>query len=201
MPQGTPTSDDNVFDYSGMWTDAMWEVDLQSLTVDIDPFIDALVSVKNPSGATQTYTFMVVLPVPALAGPTVHGGSTAATLLDADFSGSATMGQSGATPMYMGMIDGAGVLGMLPPDAIDVPLTVGIAGGVDVASKVLGLPGPTLPSGAVNTSIAIQHKFTLTAGDNATFNSFFVVVPEPTTLSVLLLAGVFLLRHRSSSRK
>ena len=98
--------------------------------------------------------------------------------------------------MYMGMIDMAGVLSLLPPDAPDVPLVVSTAGGVDTASKVAGLPGPTLPSGAVNSSIGIQHKFTLTPGDNATFNSFFVVTPEPATLGFLTLMGLLLFAFR-----
>ena len=41
------------------------------------------------------------------------------------------------------------------------------------------------------TSIGIEHQFSLTPGDRATFTSFFNVqpVPEPTSLSLLAIGG------------
>ena len=116
-------------------------------------------------------------------------------MVDAN-GGGATLGQDpiSGQALYMGMIDGGGVLPLLPPvDLGVVPLVTTIS---TVAQATRGLPGPTLNSGAVTTLIGIQHKFTLTAGDNATFNSFFEVTPEPATLALLLISSLALLRRR-----
>ena len=127
-PTGTANGGDT-FDYDATWTDAMWQVTVD-MTVAVDPFTDALINVKNPTASTQTYTFTVILPVSPIAAPTLHGGSVAATLLDADFD--ASLGDPdeldvdpiSGQAMYVGMIDMTGVLSLLPPDLADVPLSV-----------------------------------------------------------------------------
>jgi hypothetical protein len=62
------------------------------------------------------------------------------------------------------------------------------------------LPGPSIPGPAALTSIGIEHQFSLTPGDRATFTSFFVVqpapVPEPTSYSLLAIGGLMLLWRR-----
>ena len=199
MPTGTDVnSDGQTWNYSGTWTDPsnMWEVELENLTIEVDPVVNAVVSIQNLSAGPQTYTFTVMLPA-VVPGATLHGGTSTASYVDVSFDGLGSLSQSGGTPLYMGMIDGAGVLGLLPPvDVGSVPLTAPFAGGSAVAQATRGLPGPTLPSGPVTASIAIQHKFTLTAGDTGTFNSLFVVTPEPTTVGLLLISGLVALKRR-----
>jgi len=57
-------------------------------------------------------------------------------------------------------------------------------------SQALGLPGPTIPGPAVNSTIGIEHRFNLSDGDQMTYSSsFWVVVPEPGTIG-LLAAGL-----------
>ena len=192
MPEGTPNGDDT-FHYQGMWSDMGWEASID-ITVDADPFTDAAVSIKNTSGSTQTYIFTVTLPVsPQLIGATVHGGSVAATLTDSNFDGSATMAMVDQA-MYVGLIDGVSTLSLLPPSVGSLVVTV--AGDSTSANANDGLPGPTLASGSVLNTISIQHKFTLTDGDRGQFNSFFVVTPEPLTVMLLGLGGLFIRKRK-----
>ena len=183
----------NEFRYQHTQMTGMWEL-TADITVDPDPFVSGVFGILNPTAMTQTYTFTVILLVsPSLPGPTVHGGSTIVTLLDANGDGSALLTTAaGGEPIYMGMIDGVGILPLLPPDVSS--LSVNTAGGIAVASKVI-MP-PSLPSGAVLSSIAIEHKFTLSPGDQATLNSRFEVIPEPATVVLLSLGGLLLRRKK-----
>ena len=96
----------------------------------------------------------------------------------------------------MGMIDGAGVM-QLYPDPPGLSVSAPFDGGsANILAVSAGLPGPTLPSGAVNNSIAIQHAFTLTPGDSATLSSYFIVVPEPASLLLLAVGALVLPRRR-----
>lgn len=192
-PMATPNGGDS-WNYNGTWMENGWEV-MVDIDADPDPFTDAFVSIKNTSGVTQTYIFTVTLPIaPSLSAPTLHGGSVAATLADSDFSGSATMAIVDQA-MYVGQIDGIGVLSLLPPPVN--ALNVNIAGDSNSINANAGLPGPTLPSGAVITSIGIEHKFTLTTGDRGQFNSTFIVTPEPATICLLGLGGLLLRKRKS----
>ena len=94
-PTGTANGD-GTFHYSEDKTTSMWELN-GDFTADPDPYVSSTAGILNTTGSTQTYTFTIVLPIaPPLANPTLHGGSTIVTLLDANGDGTATMGQSGS---------------------------------------------------------------------------------------------------------
>ena len=169
-----------------------------NMTLDYDPFISASVDVVNNTLAVQNYTLTFTLPIsPALPFSSVIGGSTQGGLTDANFDSVGTLSTVGANAMYYGQIDGVNVLSsalLAAPKSILVPFQ----GGSASTNASFGLPGPTQPGPAALTSIGIQHQFSLTPGDRATFTSFFVVtaVPEPGSLSLLAIGGLAMLAYR-----
>jgi hypothetical protein len=208
-PDITANGDDTFYLDPSMTMANMWDISLPQggggVTVDFDPAVSLAVAITNLTGGPQTFTFSVMSPVvPPITTSTYHGGSTAATLSDADGSGGATLGVSPTgQPMYRGYIDlmmgGGPVLDMLPPDVSSI--SVSTPYGVNIVSKTLGLSpsGPTILSGPAMANIVLEHQFELTSQDTATFNSNFVVVPipEPATLCLFGL-GSLLLRKRKS---
>ena len=170
-----------------------------NMTLDFDPFISASVDVVNNTASVQNYTLIFTLPIsPAITPDSRMGGSTQGGVTDANFDGIGTLSTQGpGTAMYYGQIDGVNVLPLFPyPTTISVPFQGGSASSFTSA----GLPGPTIPGPAALTSIGIEHQFSLTPGDRATFTSFFVVqpapVPEPTSFSLLAIGGLMLLWRR-----
>ena len=167
-----------------------------NMTLDYDPFISASVDVVNNTLAVQNYTLTFTLPILAIPGSSFIGGSTQGGLTDANFDSVGTLSTVGASALYYGQIDGVNVL---PLFAAPRSMVVPFQGGSTNASASAGLPGPTIPGPAVLTSIGIQHQFSLTPGDRATFTSFFVVVnavPEPGSLSLLAIGGLMLVYRR-----
>ncbi len=190
---------DGSFSYHGQRTQAdEWGMTFD-ITADPDPFVNAVVGVTNNSPVTQVYVFTISLPIfPALPSPTLSGGSTTAGLTDANGNGSATLSALPALSMYLGMIDGVGVLPLLPPGP--GALTIG-PGGIpfsSVSTSVNAVP-PAVPTGAALSFISIRHAFSLSPGDLAAFTSAFVVIPdnipEPATLA-LLGGGMLMLARR-----
>lgn len=196
-----PTGIDNgdgTFTYTGSMDTDNWEFDW-NMTVDPDPFVDALFAIKNVSGVTQTFVVSVTMPIaPPVLPSSLMGGSAALTVTDANFTDGATLSTQAGTPFYSGEIDGVGVLSLF-----DDPYTLSAAFGSNSDSMSAGLPGPTIPGPAALNSIGIRHVFTLTPGDSASLTSSFIVVavPEPQSWLLMLVAigGVgwmFALRRR-----
>jgi hypothetical protein len=94
---------------------------------------------------------------------------------------------SSSNPAYTGTIDGTGVLNMLATLNLTV---IGTS-----ASETQGYPDPNIPGGAVDSTIGLQHRFQLSAGDQASFDSTFEVIPEPGTIALVAtgLGGLALL--------
>jgi hypothetical protein len=166
------------------------------MSMDLDPSISASVDVVNTTTSVQNYTLIFTLPISPIGGGTRMAGSTQGGTTDADGSGNgsilSTVGPGSA--LYFGQIDGVNVLSLFPD------LKTITAGAFNSASDSTsaGLPGVTIPGPGVLTSIGIEHQFSLTPGDRATFTSVFVVnpVPEPGSLSLLAIGGAALLWRR-----
>jgi hypothetical protein len=169
-----------------------------NVVLDYDPSISATVNVVNNTTNVQTYTLFFSLPVSPIAGGVLMAGSTQGGTTDNNGDGSILSTVGPGSALYFGRIDGVNVLPLFSN------LKTITAGSYLSASDTTsaGLPGVTIPyPGGVSSSIGIEHEFSLTPGDAATFSSVFVVqVPEPGSLSLLAIGGLMLLCRRQRRR-
>lgn len=198
LPAGTSAGGD-VFTFDGFRSEAgMWSCDWL-ISADPDPEINSGLIFTNMTGSTQGYTVTVVLPIaPSLAGPTTHGGSFQGGVQDNSIGDSviAEIGTLPGSAWYEGQIDGTTVLSFYP-DPPGTSIAVPFDGGANnIPYDFGGLPGITLPSGPALSTISIKHTFTLTPNSTATLTGYFVVVPEPTTLGLLMIGGFALMGRR-----
>ncbi len=184
-----PGTKAGTYTVSGGWVGgsnwaADWVIDL-----DIDPAVSSSFNITNPSGITQVYSVSVILPVPALGGPTVMEGKLSGNLLDADFSGSATAGTIPGNALYRALVDLGGV-----HDEYAFPYSL-------TTSDIDPLPvvtwGPD-PGPGIVSSIGINNTFSLTAGDTFQMVSIFKInaIPAPGALALLGFAGAAASRRR-----
>ena len=163
-----------------------WSLDLSEITFDPDPIISIVGGLTNLTGATQDFFVAASIPViPPVLPTSLIGGSTVLSYLDANLDGlggmsNNTLGDAG----FGGLIDGIEELSLLAAFNL-VPIA-------DSDSETLGLPGPTIPGPAANATIGVVNRFSLSAGDQATYNSVFQVepIPEPGTAALLGLGLV-----------
>jgi hypothetical protein len=186
--KATPTSD-GAFDLRNQTSPGdLWSLTNLSVSGNVDPFTSLNYAITNNAAVTLLFTVSVTLPISPLSPATVHGGSMGASLTDSNNNGLATVATSGGIPFYGGQVDGATVLSIYPHVFSQ---SVAFAGQtVNVPALNPGLPGPTLPGGPALSTIGIVNRFTLTAGDMLSGNSFFVVeaVPEPSTFALMAMS-------------
>ena len=192
-------SDDTFSLVDATFVDAQdrWAVNDMDASGDIDPFANLGFNVQNNMGFDINFLISVSVPIIPIPTATLHGGSTALTVTDANASGSATVSTLSGTPYYSGQIDGSTVLTLFEDP---YSLTATPAGNSNSDNTNDGLPF-TIPSGPANSTIGIVVEFTLSAGDIASGTNFFRVeaIPEPTTLALFgtALAGMFMRRRRA----
>jgi uncharacterized membrane protein len=157
-----------------------------SFTLDADPVISGTTVVTNNTAGVQQFTLIFNLPVAAIPGATLIGGSIQGGVTDNTGDG-ATLSTVLGSSFYTALIDGA------PVQTLYNHLSTATAGAFlsgNLPNLAFGTPIPSAPGPAVNTSIGIRLDFTLTPGDSASFTSnFVVVVPEPAT-ALLMVMGL-----------
>ena len=178
-----------------------WDITWQDVSIDIDPGVNGVFSVTNNLAVVQTFTLIVDAPVLPVLPSSLMFGSSSITVADANFSGSATLSTVNAPPtaMYNGRIDLVAVTPSTNLYSSPFTLSVATGGGTNSATQSFGVFPGSVPGPAVAGFLGIQHVFTLTPGDTATFNStFHVIVPEPGALALLGLGLAVLIVRRSA---
>ena len=189
----------NVSDIPGtdafQWTGNMMNTNMGwglnwDLIIDPDPSISGVAAFTNLSGVTMNFTYNVTAnSTIAIASPTVDGTSTI-TLVDNGNNG-ATMAALTGDSIYRAFINAA-----TQETLFDDPYSlVAPANGFDLDGANWGPQAATVAL-AFGDVFGINHDFSLTAGDQATVNSDFNIVPEPATMMLLVLGGVSLIRRR-----
>lgn len=169
----------------------LWKLDSLTLSGETDPIANLGFAVTNTASIPVEFIFTMTVPIAPPLPASFIGGSASFTLTDADFSGDSDLSSNGAgDPGFVGLIDGVPALSLF-----DAPFTISTPAGSVSDFEVLGLPGPTIPSGPALTSIGIEVNFSLSPGDSAsgTF-SFVVEIPEPSSALIAvsgLAIGVF----------
>jgi hypothetical protein len=122
------------------------------------------------------------------------GGSVAAGLT-ADGDGG-TLSSLGETPVWTSYVDAAQIAALLPGP---ISTSAGPFGSATLGSDQFGVPIPSMVGPALGNSMTIRLRFSLTAGDQASFTSVFVLqsVPAPAGLALLGLAGLTGRRRRA----
>ncbi|MBX3395225.1 MAG: PEP-CTERM sorting domain-containing protein [Phycisphaerae bacterium] len=190
-----PGSTDGSPEYSvpdGSQSTSGWTLTWSNVYFNADPVVAGVFAVTNNTGVTQTYSLNVLMPTAfATGGSTTISGGSAISVVDANASGGMTMSATSGSSIYTAKVNGVGVrtlfddpytLSNPPPFATSDNLNYGPEAGPNVAFL---------------NNIGIDHSFTLSPGDQATVNSVFVIVPEPTTMSLLVLGSVFVLRRKT----
>ncbi len=157
------------------------------LRVNPDPFVDGTITLTNLSANAKDFTINLGLSVSPAFNPSKMGGSISASLSDLNGSGSATLQPvtSLSNPIFQGRIDGSTVLELMAASISCIGVNCTATGGDQD-----GLPGLTLPSGAVNSSLGTLLTFNLSGGDRVTLNTHFEVAPVPLPASLPLLSSV-----------
>lgn len=178
-----------------------WTLAWQDVSFDIDPGVSGNWALTNNTAGPQIFTVSVMVPVLAVTPSSLMFGSSSITVSDANFSGSATLSTVGASALYYGTIDtvAVGASALYSPA---YSLTAGSPGGTNSQTQSFGVFPGSVAGPAVVGFIGIQHTFSLTAGDRATFDSTFhlIPVPEPGTLALATigLAGIGIMGRRRS---
>jgi len=165
---------------------------VQQLEFDPDPFVLNNILVTNTTAAPQIFSAFVGLPT-TFAGPNLISGNVRTDVIDGGGPAGATLSSVSPTPIYAAQIDFVTVASLQSHPFSVVAPTHGSAG--SAASF-----GPIVNASAVTSSIGIQLRFMLSAGDTAAILSRFDVeiVPEPSTLllSALGLLGTITVGYR-----
>jgi hypothetical protein len=160
-----------------------WDLDMWNITLNPDPYVTANTVVTNTTGMTQDFVLEVILPISHTVGPPVRmRGSIVGGVTDSG-SGSATVGFVVGNALYSAMIDNTIVRTL--NDALPVTAT-GAFNSASIGPDRFGFPTlEVLTNTTATTNIAIRLRFSLTAGDSASFTSVFSIIPEPSTAMLL----------------
>ncbi len=194
LPSGAPYTDngDGTFTYNGSVSNPSLWAFTWDVTVDPDPLISAMFGITNNTAVTKHFDLLFTLPVGSPFGPpAVKSGSLAAAFQDLNNSGFVQLSNID----WSGRIDGSDAMSLFSGDFS--------CGGVGCNGSIFPVSDGPLSSTGVSTNIGIHLAFDLTAGDKATFTTFFQVEPVPIPAAVWLFSsgllglGAFMRRRKS----
>ena len=167
-------------------------------TYDPDPFVTNNFVVQNNSAVTQSYFVSVVAPVnPAFGVNSIVQSNIILTINDDDNAGGATVAAATGTSVYEAFLNGGSALTFLSDpfsNSCASPFDCTFNGTSAAAVAIQGIPA------TLANSIGITIRFQLSAGDSATVQSRFEVVPEPGTAMLfgLGIASALACRRRAA---
>ena len=158
--------------------------------IDPDPFINGTFSITNTESFTQTFEVLFNLNSSVQFAQSMMNGSFAGTLTDANGDGTASIGRtSGSAGFYSAFIDG-NLVRSLGSSAYSYS-------GAAFGSTQVGPESFAPTTGpALNTTIGLQFRFTLSAGDSVSFSSLFNVVDVPAPGALALLGAIGAINSR-----
>jgi len=185
---------DGTFQWTGSYLagDDAWQIDWD-LILDPDPGIGGLVAVTNLDSQAHAFSFFTSLPIVGSfpAGSPMFGSSSI-TIADGNFDGAASLSAPAGDAIYAGIIDGSDQRLLFPaPYVLNPTFPPPGSSAADTLDFI-----NEFTTFDLNSTIAIRSDFILSAGDSATINSTFSVVPEPATGALLLLAAAGLVSRR-----
>jgi hypothetical protein len=178
-PDGTQNWSGEFLDPNG------WEFSWD-LLMDPDPFISGVVAVVNNTGIDASFTFQVSMPVSvSLPAGSPMSGSSSITINDANGNGSATLSAPAGGSIYE-----AGIESTVEATLFDDPYSLSPPFPPSTTSDNASFTGTTSTALNVGDEMFLTHSFVLSAGDSATGNSNFSVIPEPASLVLVVVAGL-----------
>jgi hypothetical protein len=171
-------------------------VEISQLEFDPDPFVLNNILITNTTDSTAFYTVGIALPT-SFAAPSLISGTVRTDVIDGDDVPGGAVASVPGFPIYTAQIDFNNVATLQDhPFSVTAPP----AGTASLAASF----GPMFNAVPVTSSIGIQLRFSLTAGDTASILSRFDVVgipiPEPTTLCLAALSVLVMGRYRQRLR-
>lgn len=169
-----------------------------NLLVNSDPFIVGNISVTNTGTTTREFFLHLILPKGTPASHSRVGGSVTGTVTDRNGNG-AVLSSIGDSGLFTAITDfGASTRATAGSLLSSTTITAGSFQSSSLGPASFGDPIPSQLHGLVAENIAMQFRFSLTAGDSASFTSIFVVeaVPAPGAVALMGLAGLRRRRRR-----
>src|SRR5262245_12649990 len=146
------------------------KIDEINITIDNDPVVTGVTGVTNLFSSTQQITLLFTLPIVAIPGTTLQGGSFRRTVTDNNGDGDSNNGATIAAPagsaLYTAQIDGVNTQSLY---SAPFSVSAGSFLSANIPATNFGSPIPSLVGGPALTSIGILLDFTLTAFDSASF--------------------------------
>lgn len=153
-----------------------------------------MVTLINSSSTTQSYVVNLTASTVAQGTGSLIGGSMGG-VLTASASGPATFSAGVSTAGWTGLIGGTSVRTMM---ATAQTITAAANTTAAIQAQSFGIPGPTVPSSAIGSTMGTRLAFSLSAGARVDLTSVFVVqVPAPGALVALAVAAVAPRRRRA----